>query len=132
MEARADQLARLIAEQRADDARQHVRRRYREIGFTDLGVDPHASGWVSTQTGWQLIAGPSSVAWDACDEPFIKAECPACRKRRLRPFEYCLRCDRCGFDGKVTYPGLPVGSAMDPHYRGKGTKYVPGRLKGGR
>jgi hypothetical protein len=54
------------------------------------------------------------------------------RVDRLRRWRYCSFCDRAGLDGRVEYPGEPIGSRLDTSYRATPPRYEPGALKGGR
>lgn len=73
---------------------------------TDLGIDLDAVPATPRGPGFDvLLEGTGPWDWSAR----VEGPCPVCGRRRLPRSHYCLRCDRAGADGKVAYPGLPVG-----------------------
>lgn len=57
--------------------------------------------------------------------------CPVCHNRKLRRNLYCSACDAAGLDGRITYPGLPIGSCCDPNWSATPTSYTERPLKRG-
>lgn len=107
---------------------------------TDAGIDLDRVAVVpATPRGPAFLVvmeGSGPWDWEAWQDE-VRAKvgpegCPVCWGRRLPRSWMCLRCNRMGTDGKVSYPGLPVGKYPDPDWEAGPTAYVSHvKLKGG-
>lgn len=105
---------------------------------SDLGIDLDSFEARRSPREWVYITGVGP--WDASDDAEYRDgehECPACGRMRGDPpvspvSRYCLRCDSAGLDGRIGYPGEPVGSRIDPDYVPdvRGEAYRPDPLAG--
>lgn len=92
----------------------------------DLGrVEDHR-----TPGGLVLLEGcePWGSTWEE------DVSCPVCRGRTLKGKRYCLYCDRCSLDSKLTYPGEPIDSRLNEGWTATPTVVEGARrpgLKGG-
>lgn len=89
--------------------------------FTDMGIDPNRTleRFRPNSRRWCFAEGLPGEFNAANLGPNVSvaaqhpARCVICENRRNADWNfYCLGCDRCGADGKVEYPGLPIGSRM--------------------
>lgn len=105
------ELAKLVREQSNDDATNHLPDTY-SVGnrtVTRLTNDSYLPE-CNKKDGFIYLEGIGS--WDGAAHRAYEAgeaPCPVCGGRKLRTIEICLCCCRCGLDGKVRYPGLPIG-----------------------
>lgn len=132
------ELAKLIAEQAAEDATDRQPAHPGEVQESSLGrrnlagyparspIDHGAAGRVGVRV---LLSG--ATAWSFLQHGIAgrildgeRIPCPVCRGVDLPASHYCLACDRCGLDGLRDLPGLPVGSAIDPDYPAEPTRYA--------
>lgn len=126
---RADRLKVLIASQARDMA--DDRRGRRRGGGRELtgGMDLDAYSAPPIRAAWLLVGmdrpwGPAEVERARSE----KGPCPNCAGVELRGPEYCPACDACGLDGKVSYPGIPVGRMIDYDWPVDRPGYTPARL----
>lgn len=102
---------------------------------TDLGIDLDRIAVVpATPRGPRflvMLEGSGPWDWEAW-EGNNPVPCPVCQGRRLPRSWMCLRCNRMGTDGQVSYPGLPVGQYLDPQWVAEPTVFVRhAQLRGG-
>lgn len=82
-----------------------------------------------------VLEGSGPWCWEQWDHAGTRRKewpCAVCGGGALPRTWYCAACDRAGTDGRMTYPGLPVGRYLDPDWEAEATIYVSDeRLKGG-
>lgn len=103
---------------------------------TDLGVDlDRVADRPRAPSFGLFLEGSGPWDWEAWDHEGTRARrwpCAVCGGGPLRRTWYCPACDRAGTDGRVLYPGLPVGSHLNEDWEAEPTVYVRHpRLKGG-
>lgn len=86
-----------------------------------LGIGP----WEA----WRAGVPAAVIARRRSGRSIARGACPVCGGR-VRRRAYCAWCDKCGLDGRRSYPGLPVGYAMADG-PATATVYRRGRLRGG-
>lgn len=132
-------LRRLIAEQQQDQETDRIPD-VQSIGDRKIIRNNRDMPDLKRGNGMVLLMG--NRAWVAAEHGAAErgeVPCPVCEGRDLKKMELCLSCNRAGMDGKINYPGLPIGSAMNEGWDDIEdeptipTKYQPNEkgLKGG-
>jgi hypothetical protein len=107
--------------------------RHRIANATDLRLNLDRIAAPRDESDFIFLEGIGPQDWEGCIESHLPRHCPVCGGNPLPLNRYCARCDRTGVDGRVTLPGLAVGSCLDPTWHAEPTRYVPeGKLRGGR